>query len=132
MEITATTATIEKTEARVDPLQTQDALKAKENEQILTEQIPEKPEYSVGPPEEDLSLLEKTIDFSDLIEKVNQYVNSFSTKVTFDYDEEEEKPVIVVLDKETGETIRQIPPKEMLHLLSKLEDITGIIFHGKY
>ena len=34
------------------------------------------------------------------------------------------------IDSETGEIIRQIPPREMLNLLKQLEEISGIIYHN--
>jgi len=38
------------------------------------------------------------------------------------------KTVVRVMDKDTGELIRQIPPKELLELAAKLEDMMGIMF----
>ena len=46
------------------------------------------------------------------------------------YDYENERQVILVKDSETGEIIRQIPPREMLNLLKQLEEISGIIYHS--
>ncbi len=71
------------------------------------------------------------MDFPKLVSTVNNYVDSFSTKVSFSYDEHTNKPVIRVTDKETGELIRQIPKQEMLDLISKLEYVAGIIYHNK-
>ena len=67
----------------------------------------------------------------DLLDKLQEYVQSFNTKLSFSYDKESQKPIIYVIDKETDEVIRQIPPKEMLKLISNLEQIRGIIFQGK-
>jgi len=64
-----------------------------------------------------------------IVEKVNQHVERFSTKVGFSYNEEFGRAVIVVTDKETGEVIRRIPAEEMLELLSKLDEVAGIIFN---
>ncbi len=36
--------------------------------------------------------------------------------------------VVRVVDKDSGELIRQIPPQELLDLASKLEDMMGILF----
>ena len=69
-------------------------------------------------------------DITNLVASVNEYVQVFSTKVTFGYDYENERQVILVKDSETGEIIRQIPPKEMINLLKQLEEISGIIYHN--
>jgi len=70
-------------------------------------------------------------DITNMVASVNEYVKVFSTKVSFGYDFENERQVILVKDSETGEIIRQIPPKEMVNLLKQLEEISGIIFHNK-
>jgi flagellar protein FlaG len=36
--------------------------------------------------------------------------------------------VVRVVDKDTGELIRQIPPQELLDLAAKLEEMMGILF----
>ena len=69
-------------------------------------------------------------DLTNIVASVNEYVKVFSTKVSFGYDYENESQIILVKDKETGEIIRQIPPKEMLNLLKQLEKISGIIYHN--
>ena len=71
------------------------------------------------------------VNFGKVAESVNKFVHSLGTKLQCKYDERSSRPVIVVLDPETGEVIRQIPPKEMLNLIVKLNDINGIIFRGR-
>ena len=73
----------------------------------------------------------KTPSMDDLVEKVQQYVNTFNTKLSFSFDEEHNRPIIYVIDKETDEVIRQIPPKKMFKLINNLEEIRGIIFQGQ-
>ena len=69
-------------------------------------------------------------DLHNIVSSVNEYVRVFSTKVSFGYDYDNERQVILVKDNETGEVIRQIPPKEMINLLKQLEKISGIIYHN--
>jgi len=71
------------------------------------------------------------LDLPELVSRVNQFVHSFSTKLSFYFDDRVSKPVIRVIDEETGEVIRQIPPEEMLARLGHLFDATGIVFKGK-
>ena len=69
---------------------------------------------------------------SNLVSSVNQYVDAVSNnKVGFHYDQQNERHIVLVKDKDTDEIIREIPPKEMVDLLKNLEDITGIIYDNK-
>ena len=68
--------------------------------------------------------------FNTAIESVNNYVEMFNNKVSFSIDEKS-REIIHVYDNESGDLIRQIPPKEMIELVDKLEEIAGIIFNNK-
>jgi len=71
-------------------------------------------------------------EISNLVSSVNQYVDAVSNnKVGFQYDQQNERHIVLVKDKDTNEIIREIPPKEMVDLLKNLEDITGIIYDNK-
>jgi len=72
-----------------------------------------------------------TQDMENLMEKVQQYVDSFNTKLAFSVDKESNRPIIYVIDKETNEVIREIPPRKMFKLIKNLEEIRGLIFQGK-
>ena len=69
-------------------------------------------------------------DFNKLVENVNKYVEMFNNKVSFSMDSKS-RQIIYVYDKETGDLVRQIPPEEMMQLLNKLEEISGIIFNNR-
>ncbi len=71
------------------------------------------------------------LDLPELVSSVNQFVHSFSTKLSFHLDERVSKPVIRVIDKDTGEVIRQIPPEEMIKRLRHFYEVAGIIFRGR-
>lgn len=70
-------------------------------------------------------------DILELIVKIDRFVESLSTKISFSVDDRTGKSIIIVIEKDTGRIIRQIPPEEMLELAMKLEEISGIIFNGK-
>jgi flagellar protein FlaG len=69
-----------------------------------------------------------SVNFSELVTKVTEVVQKLGTKVSFSYDERTPNPVIKVMDEESGEIIRQIPREEMLHLMSRLREVSGLIF----
>jgi len=59
----------------------------------------------------------------DQIDSMNVSL-SFST-----YGENGERIAVVVADKETGEVIREIPPKEIQNLHAKMSELVGFIFN---
>jgi len=72
-----------------------------------------------------------TANISEIVNRVKEFVNTFTTKLTFDIDPVTNDSVIYVRDNETGKIIRQIPPEEMNKLLSSMEEITGILFNRR-
>ena len=44
-------------------------------------------------------------------------------------DEATKRPGFVVVDDETGETIREVPPEEVLRLAARLKQMAGFILH---
>lgn len=69
-------------------------------------------------------------DFNKIVENVNNYVELFNNKVSSSMDKNS-RQIIFVYNKETGDLVRQIPPEEMVQLLNKLEEISGIIFNNR-
>jgi len=74
---------------------------------------------------------ETTVDAQSVLQEVNKLVEQFNSKISFSIDPDSEKTMILVTDKKTGAVIRQIPAKEMLDLMKKMEEIAGIIYSGR-
>lgn len=68
------------------------------------------------------------LDYNDLVLNLTEVVHSLGAKVSFSCDERSSTPIIMVMDDQTGEQIRQIPTEEALHLKAKLEEGPGRIF----
>ncbi|MBN1380242.1 MAG: flagellar protein FlaG [Deltaproteobacteria bacterium] len=62
-------------------------------------------------------------DMQDYIKKMNISLE-YST-----YGKRGEKIAVTVADKETGEVIREIPPKEIRDLYVKMSEVAGMIFN---
>ncbi len=73
--------------------------------------------------------LPQEVSLEEMVKSVEETAGAFSTSLSFTIDESSGRPVIIVSDRETGKTIRQIPPKEMLRLTKTMNEIAGIIFH---
>jgi flagellar protein FlaG len=61
--------------------------------------------------------------------KMNQVASVFNTKLSFSVDNVTGKTVIRVMNSETNEVIRQIPPEHMLQLVSKMRDVMGMVLN---
>lgn len=70
-------------------------------------------------------------DVQNVVEDVQQYLLQHSIRLSFEIHDKTGDLVVRVLDKDTGDIIRQIPPQEMLKLREKLEELTGILLNGK-
>ncbi len=70
--------------------------------------------------------------------KVRQEINRNETapvssnfRITFDTSEESRRTAISVIDKETGEIIREIPPEKLLEMTENIQRSMGMIFDSK-
>jgi len=87
----------------------------------------------------DLSKLEKqgvNIPFGDehLIKAIDRAVKALqgpSTTLEMSVHEKTHQILVKVLNKETGELIREIPPEKTLDLVAKMMEIAGIIIDEK-
>ncbi len=69
-------------------------------------------------------------ELSIVVKDLNTLVHQVAaTKVSFDVDEETGRSVVRVVNKETGEVIRQVPPEELLTLVARMRQLSGLIFN---
>ncbi|NLO09345.1 MAG: flagellar protein FlaG [Clostridiales bacterium] len=61
------------------------------------------------------------------ISKANNRLKSHNTKCEFGYHEETRRVTIKVMDKDTEEVIREIPPEETLKMIEKLWELAGLM-----
>lgn len=65
------------------------------------------------------------------VEHANQTMRHAKTKCEFSYHEETKRVSIKVIDEETEEVIREIPPEETLEMLSKMWELAGLMVDEK-
>ena len=65
---------------------------------------------------------------NEIVESLEGYMNILQTGISFSVNEETDKVVVTVTNRETDEVIRQIPPEELVTLQKKMKELTGIIF----
>lgn len=103
----------------------------KQREEIASREIPQKHETSPLPLEERLEdkLLSKN-SLKDLTERVNQLnetLRVFDKRLRFDIHEETNRVMVQVLDAETDEILREIPPEKILDMVASIEEAIGLI-----
>jgi flagellar protein FlaG len=85
-------------------------------------------ESSGKAPQESATLSTETI--KQMLTAIESHLQSMNISLSFStYGEKSEDISVVVTDKDTGKVIREIPPKEIQHLYTKLEELVGIIFN---
>lgn len=67
----------------------------------------------------------------EVIESLEAYMNVLQTTIGFRVNDKTDNIVVSVINRETDEVIRQIPPEELLALQEKMQELTGTIFSEK-
>lgn len=63
-----------------------------------------------------------------LAKELNDVMRIISTKLSFTVDRVTNKTVVKVLDADTQELIRQIPPEEMLRVAARITELLGVLY----
>ena len=66
--------------------------------------------------------------FAEALEDVTRRLNS---DVQMDIDDDTGRVVAKIIDRDTREVIRQIPPEELLHIAARLNDLVGLLFDAE-
>lgn len=67
----------------------------------------------------------------DAVNQANNKLRHTSTRCEFSYHEATKRISIKVLDKNTNELIREIPPEETLEMVEKMWELAGILVDEK-
>lgn len=70
----------------------------------------------------------QSVDLKNVAQQLQDFVGSFNTSLQFSVDEDSGRDVIKVLEKETGDVVRQFPSEEILDVIKSLSNATGILF----
>jgi len=101
--------------------QQQNAQGAEDSSKAATAaELPLKAVKSLSPAEEEKKL-------KDAADKANEFVKSINQELQFSVDKDTGQTVVKVMDKQSGDVIRQIPSKEMLDLAKAMDTIQGLI-----
>ena len=68
----------------------------------------------------------------EIADSMNKVTESLNHKLKFKVDKEAGNRIIVkVVDKDTDEVIRQIPPEEYLKMVARMHEFIGMVFDKK-
>ena len=65
----------------------------------------------------------------EAVAAINRAAKSLNNSIQLSLDERSERPVVRVVDSETGQLIRQIPTEEVLELRHALDRIAGLLIN---
>ena len=65
------------------------------------------------------------------IKEINGKIRPTRTECQFSYHEETKRIAIKVLDQDTGDVIREIPPEKTLYMIAKVWEMAGILVDEK-
>lgn len=77
------------------------------------------------PTQEDLGSAKK------LVKEIQSYLDNLNIQLSFSIRDKTGDIVVRVLDRESGEVIRQLPPEDLLDLRDKLSELRGALFDKK-
>ncbi|HIE03824.1 MAG TPA: flagellar protein FlaG [Candidatus Latescibacteria bacterium] len=66
-------------------------------------------------------------DLERIGEELNRYMRMFNTYLAFEIDRPSNRIIIKIIDTETKEVIRQIPPEEMLRIMHNIDELLGLL-----
>ncbi len=73
----------------------------------------------------------KAVQSEEILDKIKALTQNGAFSVRFEMHEKTHQFVARLVDAESGEVIRQLPPEEMLELSAKLEELRGNIVNAK-
>ena len=92
-------------------------------EDVISEKIEEQ-NYS-----ENSEQMKKTL--TEITKGLNEMVKVFNRKLDFVVHDETNRTMVKIIDTASGKVLREIPPKEILDLVAKMQEAFGIIFDVK-
>ena len=66
-----------------------------------------------------------------MADKLNQKLQLFDSSLQIEIDKDTGIQVVKIIDNETKEVIRQLPPETMLKIAKYIDEITGLLFEKR-
>ena len=93
---------------------------------VLNQQKLQQNQYKTNNQDEKAQPLERE-QLEQMAQQLQDFMGEMNRSLQFKVDEDSGRDVIKVLDKDSGEVIKQYPSEEVLSLVSKLSESAGIL-----
>lgn len=70
-------------------------------------------------------------EFKESLRSANERLAAKGREINIGYDKAADTVVVTVSDRETGETVRQIPPEAAMRITRNIDQLTGILIDQK-
>lgn len=77
------------------------------------------------------SAAEREEQVKEAAEKINEFIETMTHDLSFSVDKDTNRTVVKVLERESGDVIRQIPADEVLKIAKVLDELKGLIIREK-
>jgi len=81
-----------------------------------------------GPKTPEQTITVTTEQLKDAVAKLNEFMDQSDRGLSFTMDETLNRPIVSVIDKNSGEVIRKIPSEEVITAVKNMEALRGILF----
>lgn len=79
--------------------------------------------------DEEKENIEKT--FEKAVNKINENLIAAHRKLSYDVHEDTNQIIVKIIDTDTDEIVREVPPEEQLDLKAKMQDMVGLLLDKK-
>lgn len=66
-------------------------------------------------------------NIEQILDTLNSAAKTVNERVSFSFHEETQRVIMKVMDSDTNEVVREIPPKEMIRFLEKMHEFIGML-----
>ena len=67
------------------------------------------------------------LDIRETVDSLEKLITRFNRRFQFTVDQQINRIVVKVIDRETDKVIREVPPEEIQHLLARLRETMGLL-----
>ncbi len=114
--------------ANIQPLIAAQVSGVSENSDIAKSGILGKQSENTTPVEQEVANSYDKEELDGVVSDINKVVQTLQRDLQFSLDEKNGGTILRVLDRETNDTIREIPSAEIRALRERMREVSGIIF----
>jgi flagellar protein FlaG len=78
----------------------------------------------------DAAEMQKKVE--EAVARLNEQMEANGRKLGFSVDDRLNKQIVRVVNKETGEVVRQIPNEVVIRVANSIEDLKGVLFDAEF